>query len=212
MDELKYYLYVSDSKLAMLFDQMPVKMRSRLAAELKIDLKFISATLKKGEPQENRFSKLKLLVKYINDNAAVGSIDYPGEYFAGRLQMRWGIWGEDWSLPEERIVYFTGRSPRTAVGLGGSPHHLIGSCPNQPVLDSMGGKSNLLRILSALSQDPEFSSGRYGGCEEGRAASAIMYSLEKMPGPAQSLEFLAKTLISERGVILGTPVYVALAE
>ena len=85
----------------------------------------------------------------------MGSIELPGKCFSGRLPVRWGIWGEDWSRPDERIVYFTGQSAETTVGLGGSPRHLIGPPRNEPVLDSMGGKSNLLRILSALSSDPE---------------------------------------------------------
>ncbi len=214
MRELKYYLYVSESKLAMLYDQMPEKTRSKLAAELKIDLKVISATVKKGEGQQNQFSRLRLLTEYINESREVGSIQFPGKYFAGCLHMRWGIWGEDWSRPEERIVYFTGQAAGTIVGLGGSPHHLIGPSRNEPVLDSMGGKSNLLRILSALSNDPELSIElkRYRGLEAESAASAVMASVEKLPGPAQSLEFLAKSLMTSSGVVLGTPLYVALAE
>jgi len=100
------------------------------------------------------------------------------------------------------------------VGLGGSPHHLIGPSRNEPVLDSMGGKSNLLRILSALSSDPELSLEvkHYPGFERELAAFAVRQSVEKLPGPAQSIEFLAKTLMTEPGVVLGTPLYAALAE
>jgi hypothetical protein len=212
--DLKYYLYVSDSKLAMLYDQMPENTRSKLATELKIDLKLISATVKKGEGQQNQFSKLRLLTEYLNESGEVGSIEFPGKYFAGSLPMRWGIWGEDWSPPEQRIVYFTGVAGETTVGLGGSPEHMIGPGRKEPVLDSMGGKSNLLRILSALSKEPELSSRlqRYQGFEAERAALAITQSVDKLPGPAQSLEFLAKSLMTGPGVLLGTPLYVALAE
>src|SRR5713226_1503109 len=117
MRDLKYYLYVSDSKLSMLYDQMPEKTRSKLAAELKIDLKVVSATVKKGEAQQNQLSKLRVLSEYLNESEEVGSIEFPGKYFSGCVHMRWGIWGEDWSPPDERIVYFTGQSAGTTVGL-----------------------------------------------------------------------------------------------
>ena len=41
---MRYYVYVSDSKVDMLYSQMPRGIRDRIAAELKIDLKVISAS------------------------------------------------------------------------------------------------------------------------------------------------------------------------
>jgi hypothetical protein len=107
--ELKYYLYISDSKLSMLYDQLPERTRSKLAAELKIDLKVISATVKKGETQQNQLSKLEVLVEYLNESEEVGSIELPGKYFSGCLPMRWGIWGEDLVSPRRthRLLYWS---------------------------------------------------------------------------------------------------------
>jgi hypothetical protein len=72
----------------------------------------------------------------------------------------------------------------------------------------------LLRILSALSGDPELSLElqRYRGFETERAAFAVRHSVDKLPGPPQVIEFLAKTLMTAPAVMLGTPLYVALAE
>jgi hypothetical protein len=70
------------------------------------------------------------------------------------------------------------------------------------------------RILSALSTDPELSPDlmRYRGFETEWAIYAVRDSFNKMPGPPQLIEFLAKTLMTAPGIILGTPLYVALAE
>ena len=58
--ELRYFLYVSDAKLEMLFDQIPQKLRQRLSGEAKIDLKLASLTIKDaGQPMATRMSKRK---------------------------------------------------------------------------------------------------------------------------------------------------------
>ena len=41
-DAVKYFLYISDAKVDMLFGQVPQKILKRIAAELTIDLKVVS--------------------------------------------------------------------------------------------------------------------------------------------------------------------------
>ncbi|MCI0689871.1 MAG: hypothetical protein L0Y54_21920 [Sporichthyaceae bacterium] len=58
---MKYYLYVSDRKVDMLFDQIPRRLRRRLAAEAKVDLKVASVTLTSAHDDHTRYSKLACL-------------------------------------------------------------------------------------------------------------------------------------------------------
>jgi hypothetical protein len=46
---LRYFVYVSDTKLNNLFDQISPKLRQRLSAEAKVDLKLASLTVKEAQ-------------------------------------------------------------------------------------------------------------------------------------------------------------------
>ena len=48
MPTLHYYLYISDSKLDMLYEQIDQKSARRISAELKVDLKLASLTIREA--------------------------------------------------------------------------------------------------------------------------------------------------------------------
>jgi hypothetical protein len=209
---MKHYLYVSDSKVEMFYSQIPDHKRRSIAATLKLDLKVLGIDLTMKPSEDTKFSKLKVLDEYVQAHEDVGTVDQSGQFFKGVMDLRWGIWG-DLNRPEDKIVYFSGMTGMTALGLGGSPRHLIGSAPGA-VLDGMGGKSNLLRILGALADDPDFAELRRQE-RDAWVAHAVASSTDKMPGPPQRLGFLARRLYHEAGspsVLLGTPVYVTVEE
>jgi hypothetical protein len=87
---MKYYIYISDTKVDMLFAQIPRKTLEGLAGELNINFGIFSTTLKQDAAEENRFSKLEVVRKYIEKHSVVGTIDSPSEYFAGEETMKWG--------------------------------------------------------------------------------------------------------------------------
>ena len=116
----KYYIYVSDTKVNQLYDQIPKKLLGKIASELTLDLKpygvGIGATFKKEQAQETRFSKLKIVIQYLEKfmSEEIGWVDAPGVYFKGTLPMFWG------RLPKREnteAVYFGGsnrtNAPRT---------------------------------------------------------------------------------------------------
>src|SRR5215467_14393211 len=102
---LRYYLYVSDSKLDMLFEQIDQGSRKRISATLKIDLKVASLTLTGAEdPGPTRTAKLRMVEQFIETHQHVGTIQEPGkEYFRGQMLMTW-----DWAGREEGGVWFQG--------------------------------------------------------------------------------------------------------
>src|ERR1700690_995131 len=102
---LRYYIYVSDSKLDMLFEQVDQRSRKRISAELKIDLKVASLTLSEAEdPGPTRTAKLQLVEQFIETNQHVGTIQEPGkEYFRGEMPMTW-----EWTGTDDTGVWFQG--------------------------------------------------------------------------------------------------------
>src|SRR5260221_7756192 len=84
---MRYYIYVSDRKLDMLYPQIPKKLLANIASELNINLKLLaaefSANIRSNQNEETRYSKLRLVVRYIEKHLKVGAIDAPLAYFKG---------------------------------------------------------------------------------------------------------------------------------
>src|SRR5262245_26427302 len=92
----RYYVYISDAKVDMLYEQVPQGSLSRLASEVKVDLKVIGVTLKQAEtPQPVRLAKLAIVERYLETGYPIGTIERPGSYFRGRMPMKWGYLGRD---------------------------------------------------------------------------------------------------------------------
>ena len=209
---MKYYVYVSDAKIEMLCSQIPRSIREQIAAELKIDLKLISVSLKERKvTQETRYSKAGLVAAYIEGHERLGTVDAPEGYIKDALPMRWGPYGGD-----NRLVYFGGGTKHTIVGLGGSAYNLLG---HQRGASEPHAHSTTSTIIAAISRDldadevehplrsfhrgyrPEGTpqSAQLSDAElEDRTANetliAVSLATSQMKGPVQRLEFLAKRL------------------
>jgi hypothetical protein len=111
---VKYYLYVSDTKLDMLYAQIPRPVLERLAVELKVDLKVLGVVLRTNPLEdETRYAKLEVVTKYLEREGYVGTIDEPAEYFKGPVTMTWGFMANPFTSPERRLgpwSRLTGRS------------------------------------------------------------------------------------------------------
>lgn len=123
---VKYYVYVSDAKVDMVYPQIPPTVLGRISAELKIDLGYLSASVQPKDREVTRYSKLKVVANYIEGHSDVGTVHEPREYFKGTLDAR--------SLAYSYMAFFGGRlsasssaAEETIVGLCGNVRHLIGS-------------------------------------------------------------------------------------
>jgi hypothetical protein len=204
------YLYISDTKVDVIVDQIPVGLRDRIAAELKIDLKLVSLTVQEVRRPENRFARARIAADYVIRNQEVGTVDSPGPYFEGTLPMRWGVY------PEERlddpVVYFAGFTRQTIVGLGGSARHVLGS--TQPTagvsIFTLAGSAlpSIVQLIARSDQspDPDEDDNRTVLDEATTFAAA-------MAGPREDLQFLARRLLAGQSggmtVVVGSPLYVA---
>jgi hypothetical protein len=217
--KLRYYVYVSDTKVDMLYAQIPSRVRERLAAELKVDLKVLALSLSERPDQETRYSKVRLVSDYLVENARVGTVKDPAEYFSGAMPMRWGYLGDRGDL-----VYFGGRQGDTMVGLGGSARQVIGEAGSSTPTNSL-----TIGLVVALRGEVMLEEGELDEVDAGESENRLMGTTSmivtgmsgatsRMAGPEERLEFLARRLLFDdreeepTRMLLGTPIYVALAD
>ena len=216
---LRYYLYVSDTKVDMLLAQIDERARKKIATQAKIDLKVLSA----GRTSEvvtgdDRVARVEAVIRWLEMNADVGTVEEPGTYFGGCMLMSWGLCGPPGST--DGPVYFGGETETAFVGLGGSQHHLIGNADGRPQVTS---HSAMPFLLTALSRDSADRTGQEPAPDspEVAALQAVHLATGGMTGPPQLMEFVAKRLLvgpspypqrdprPGMSVLLGSPLYVA---
>jgi hypothetical protein len=134
--------------------------------------------------------------------------------------MRWGPFPAE---PDSSLVFFGGRTEETTVGLGGSVKHLLGSVSDMaehgigrsdmpPMLDGLGASSDLEDEYVADSVEADLDHS------DSVAIAKVHEAVTLLRGPAQNVEFVAKRLLhgadphSGEFVLLGSPIYVALAD
>lgn len=225
--DIKWYAYISDSKLKMLHGQLvgePVQRK----LEWKLDLKIASVTrsIKESETEQSRESRLKDIVAALERNGQIGTIEEPKEFFRATLRMRWGIY-EDRGRPESEapLVYFGGYTPDAVLGLGGSTRHVVG-CAGMANTTSRSATPYLVHhLLDGLDIDQTgWNAYPTNDSSEQHTFEAIALATSQLRGPTQEMEFVARTLLTglvrhpiitgnERlRCILGTPLYVAYAK
>jgi hypothetical protein len=135
---MKYYLYISDAKVDMLYPQIPHDSKSRVSTELGFDVKFAKASRKvEKESEDNRYTRLEAVVQFIEDSGALGSLDNPGEYVRATLPMRFAPWGRKGKVQDRyggsvsrasaQFVCFVGKSASHYILLWGSWKHVLGN-------------------------------------------------------------------------------------
>jgi hypothetical protein len=222
---VKYYVYISDTKLDMLAGQIKKSVVKGMAGELKLDLKVLSLSLTDKPSDETRYAKLQLVDEYLTTSGDVGSVDSPRSYVRGTMTMRWGPYVRNTLRggPSTGLVVFGGQMESTYVGLGGSEHHLVGGRRGESTPTAWSASPYLFAALAPdLGEAPPRESfdepGRWEDLYQDKRSMllATRRAIQSMKGPAQRLEFLAKRVldgpIGSDSVILGSPIYVALAD
>jgi hypothetical protein len=218
-----YYLYISDAKVDMLIQQIDPTIMSKRTSELAVNLRIFAA--KRGKEVPNgaaRTARVERVVRHLLDHGDMGSVDAPGQYFYGILPVQWGpLLGSDGLS----LVYFGGRTEKTILGLGGSRAHLIGAAATPSDRDPLVARSHLPSLLSGISKASHLdvladSRGNADLDDADRSAlEAVRRASSELRGPAQNVEFVAKTLLrgstsqpARQTILLGSPLYVALVD
>jgi len=192
---LKHYVYISDAKVDMALAQLPAATRRALATRLELPAGLLVAGSPGARDLGERVARLHAAVEAVRVGARVGT-----------------------SLG---LVYFGGTTERTTLGLGGSMKHVVGevgwvdthSHSVTHVLLGVLQKELRRELPAAGAERPRHRA------DPTQALMAVSVATHNLNGPEQRLEFLAKRLLSgadpygEHGqTLLGTPLYVALAE
>lgn len=229
--DIKYYLYVSDTKLNMLYEQ--IYKTSKKSQKTAIGGKVLGLTASSESIEEetaDRDDKIKAVEEELLDRQLVGTPEMPKEYFKGKMLMRWGMFDDCGTRPEGEapLVYFSGIDMKIPllIGLGGSSKHVLGQ-DGATSTHSRSYTPTIVRwLLSALETDkpPTIRPWIEKHSEDQELSGAMAAALHNLRPPTQELEFLAKTLfegeihrhehligVSSAKVILGTPLYVILS-
>jgi hypothetical protein len=200
---MKYYLYISDAKVDMLFPQVPHDIKSKVAHEYKFDVKLFSASRKtETESEENRIARLEAVVDFIRDYGKLGTADHPDDFIADSLAMRWGPYSNE---AAREIVLFEGNTADTVVVLGGSSRHVVGNA-GQSLATSSSSTPALIRYLTERAASDEMSGSGASGDEMIRAAILAARTTQRPYEPLQNVEFVAKRLLYWKGENLPNPV------
>lgn len=221
--KFKYHLYISSSKLEMLYQQIAASGKEKKSIEWGFDWKAIKFTRKsESEDEPDANDKLKTVLQELDAAELIGTVEEPKEYVEGILPMRWGLF-RDWGRPAEEppLVYFGGRTKTTLFGFGGSSRHVMGNV-GASATGSRSVTPNLVAHLLdglAMPLDGWRADRKRSGDDDLDTYEAIALATDNLKGPEQNLEFCAKTLLSGEfvnrktatKVLLGSPLYVALA-
>ena len=208
---VKNYVYISDTKIDMFYDQIASSDVEKTGAEYGLDIKILKWVGKREtEKVITRMTKLERVVDFIQSSRKIGTVDAPLTYFAGALNMRWGSLFGDMAL-------FVGETSQTGVALGGSVRHIIGESAG-----GLPGTSGLPAIFSVFKKHTDaeiLHYDRYSGVETSTPERDLRYAWEvaaNFQAPTQRLEFVARNYlfgpVADKNILIGTPFYVALAD
>lgn len=217
--DINYFAYISDSKIEMLYEQIPWEGRKRLSYELGIDFGILKAKFSNVPNTVAQTTKIKIIEKYISRQT--GTVADPRSYFHGEMEMIWGPYCQS-EEEFENFVYFGGEFLGTHVGLGGTATNCLGISQNEGEQITSFSLSSYL--LSALAWGKEISDPR-GIHSKGqmkisdvqtRALAAVVVANNTLAYPKQRMKFLAKRFlrgnVDASPVLIGSPIYVAHAD
>lgn len=202
-EQIKYYIYVSSTKVRMLYDQVPRSVSQGHAVTGKLSL----------------FSKATLVCDHLRTSSLVGTVADGRAYFYGSLAMNWGVIREY----AAEIVFFGGDSAGTLVALVGSVNSLVGS-PRTAVESGHHLDYYLFRFFTAIEERPEPSwlelntevRTAIGSTYGDRGIQSFNHFMARVPHEAQRVEFVARAIVSHddngRRLVIGSPIYVALGD
>ena len=224
-DELKYYLYISASKLRMLYEQATKDTNKKKTFEWGVNLKIASVKSTSARDEKvDRDAMLKRVLEGLEANDQLGTLAEPKIFIRDTFPIRWGFYNDCDSRPEGEpaLVYFGGFQNNLLLGMGGSSCHVVGHEGATSTWSRSSTPTLVKWLLSGLQKGkrpPTWDDPRSEECEVFRAMALAQYYLRP---PTQTVEFVAKTIafgevqgmepfigIDKARVILATPLYVA---
>lgn len=225
---MDYLIYLSQSKVDMLYSQLPATLAQQLAAEISASLGVLSFKVKTAGVAPDTYQKAKIVEAYITKRYGFGSLEEPKEWIKAELQVR--HIATEFSPGMFALV---GKHNADYFLLGGSAHNVIGNQSATPIPLSLSYLPHFVECMKKglrnWEQDQDARrlwiddwprSPRhfiYGGSED-EIAKAIqnMYVMSE-GATSMSVGFVARRLAGENlkwmegSSYLYTPIYVTQA-
>jgi Family of unknown function (DUF7019) len=206
--ELKYFVYVSQTKVDMLFQQIPAKFLDGKKAEVGVDFGIVSAKIDgvmSGEEAKSLYRRALAVCDYLENQDQIGTLDSPKKYIAGDLLLKYGV---VWEYAAE-IAFFGTVHKGKKFGLIGSSGSLVGQ--HEKVATDHAAYYYTLKFLR---QAVEFGTdkGQMDAVSSSEASEAIQMALTVLKSEPQQLSFVAKVLKIYDDSLLATPIFVAEAD
>ena len=200
----RYYIYLSKTKVEMLYPQIPHRLAGSLEAEVKANIGVVQATIRGAAPPDtpDLYLHAAAVARYLEKHDKVGTIDRPERYIKDVATLRYGIIYEYAS----DIAFFGATIGSTKLGLIGSSESMVGGaerCESQhaPFYYTLKFLNRLAEQEAADSAEPDYYS--YMQAFDIASNATVLET---------RAEFLARLLHQEPGLIIATPIYVAAAE
>lgn len=201
--DLKYHIYISQTKVEMLYLQIPPAFFESVEAEPSLNLGISSAGVNGGSSASSLPAKLAAVCHFIKRHQEVGTYEEPKMYISGTLPLKFGVVSEYAS----DIAFFGNTVGTQTVSLIGASESFVGQAKRTESSHAMFYYT--LKFLNQISQadSPGEKRSTFFSFRE-----ATDIALRCVPPDARQLEFMAKVLHTEPGLVVATPLYVALAE
>jgi len=213
---LRYYVYVSKTKVDMLYSQIPPAFLKGAEAELKVNLGVASTSLKRrgSDAPTEPISRLSVVASYLKDHYEVGTIKCPKRWIEGTSLLRWGRLRE----PDSQLAVWGGEVEQKKLMLVGSSESLIGAPQTPQASHALGDYTSY--FLRVEADDDRWGRLGISDAEERPGfvfpehfyAESVEVALSALPGSKTNLEFLAFVLHKTPNLLIASPIYVALAD
>lgn len=212
---MKHFIYLSDSKIDMLFAQIPRPFLSTLVAKIGVNIGVLQAELAETKTELNRYDKLKAVLAYLENEGKIGTLNEMQTFFRGSLEMKWG------QYEQSGFLYFTGREDDTIVGLGGSLRHVLGNENVATLKRSSWGSSSYgvkRSLVDELEIEPLIKRVQDSSVDDATEDFSdldwlVGRAYQLVDGPKVRVNFVALRLdegiFEDKATILGTPLYVS---
>lgn len=234
---LRYYIYISQTKVEMLLPQVPAKRLRSLEADIKVNAGVVAAGVKTtpATPAPELAAKAQVISDFLDKQPGlVGTLTNPASFVRGAASLRYGCVGGEYAP----LAVFGGAvDGGMKLALIGSTRSLVGAPTDLGDDHSLNAYVRFF-LLEEVSGDPQVATkssigpaARYLGIRIHRpdiddddksslveleaqvyqAATDRVLAPGVLPPVSHQMEFLARVLFHDDHVLAATPIYVALA-
>jgi hypothetical protein len=119
---MDYIIYLSQSKVDMLYSQVPATLAKKLAAEIGGNLGVFSFKVRTADVSLDTYEKSKIVEKYISKEYTFGTLEEPKEWIKAELEMK-----NVATKFSPEMFALVGKHNADYFLLGGSAHNVIGN-------------------------------------------------------------------------------------